>query len=67
MRTTINGNPHEKILKTKDLAALFRVDPITIAMWRAQKRGPPYYKINGRVHYREKDVMDWLEGSKREA
>jgi excisionase family DNA binding protein len=66
MKTTIPNNPHGRIMAVKELASLLKVHRDTLCLWRKEGKGPPYYKVNRLVHYREKDVMDWLEKSRRE-
>lgn len=33
----------------------------TLASWRTERRGPPWYKVAGRVYYRGRDILAWLE------
>ncbi|MFO7553818.1 MAG: hypothetical protein R6W88_01315 [Desulfobacterales bacterium] len=32
----------------------------TLANWRAQKRGPKYYKVSRKIIYRREDIEDFL-------
>lgn len=32
----------------------------TLANWRSQRRGPPFYKLGSRVVYDDADVDAWL-------
>ena len=41
--------------------------PGTLKVWRAQKRGPRFYKLNSKlVLYRDCDVDQWIEQQARE-
>ena len=33
----------------------------TLAAWRSQGRGPAFIKIGGRVHYRGRDLNQWID------
>ena len=64
MRTTLPDNPHNRILTTKELCDLLCITRMTLSRWRKTRIGPPFYKVNNLVQYREADVMDWLESKK---
>ena len=34
----------------------------TLARWRMEQKGPPFYLIEGRVAYRWADIEAWLAG-----
>lgn len=48
------------LLATEDLSHLLGVDERTLAMWRAQHRGPDWVKLSRAVFYRRKDVEVWI-------
>lgn len=48
------------LLAPEDLAALIGVDVRTLALWRAQKRGPDVAKLGRAVFYRRSDVNAWI-------
>jgi predicted DNA-binding transcriptional regulator AlpA len=50
-----------QLLSPADLAALIGVDERTLAVWRAQKRGPDFVKLGRAVFYRQTDVNAWIE------
>ena len=50
-----------ELLSPADLAALIGVDERTLAVWRAQKRGPDFVKLGRAVFYRRADVNTWIE------
>ena len=61
----INSKP--KQLTSDEAAAIVGVSKQTMAAWRCTKKETiPYYKIGGKVFYREADLLEWLE-SKRVA
>jgi len=48
------------LLSPSDLAELIGVDERTLAVWRAQKRGPDPVKLGRSVFYRREDVQAWI-------
>ena len=48
----------KKFITATELAKRWKRSPRTLANQRLQKKGPPYYKINGRVLYDLKDIED---------
>jgi hypothetical protein len=48
------------ILAPEDLAAMIGVDTRTLAVWRAQKRGPDAVRVGRAIFYRRQDVAAWL-------
>jgi hypothetical protein len=43
-----------------DLAELLDLDARTLAVWRAQKRGPDFVRAGRAVFYRRCDIEAWL-------
>jgi predicted DNA-binding transcriptional regulator AlpA len=41
------------------------VEPDTLYRWRAEGKGPPFYKIGRYVKYRPREVEEWVESRKR--
>jgi hypothetical protein len=39
--------------------------PITLAIWRMQKKGPPVTRIGRRILYRKSSVRAWLQSQER--
>ena len=37
----------------------------TLRAWRVKGRGPRYYKIGGKIFYRESDLEAWIEAQVR--
>jgi predicted DNA-binding transcriptional regulator AlpA len=50
-----------ELLSPTDLGSLIGVDERTLAVWRAQKRGPDFVKLGRSVFYRQADVRSWVE------
>lgn len=50
-----------ELLSPTDLSALIGVDERTLAVWRAQRRGPDFVKLGRAVFYRRADVNAWIE------
>lgn len=48
-------------MTSKEVAELTRTAPETIRYWRHVKKGPKFFKANGRVLYRRDDVQAWLD------
>ena len=48
-------------LTTKEAAKFLSVSEQTMLNWRAQRRGPKYFKLGLKsVRYKLKDLEDWL-------
>jgi hypothetical protein len=41
-------------------AAELHVAPITLAIWRMQKKGPPVTRIGRRVLYKKSSLREWV-------
>jgi hypothetical protein len=48
------------ILSPEDLADMIGVDTRTLAVWRAQKRGPDVVRAGRAIFYRRGDIEAWL-------
>ena len=48
------------LLTTQDAAALLRVNPETLKVWRARGGGPRFAKLGRRVLYRQQDLEDFV-------
>jgi hypothetical protein len=58
MRHMQNGSTDTR-LNTKQVAALLKVTPTTVANWRKQKIGPRWYRRVRKVFYLKADVENW--------
>ncbi len=53
------------MLTPKQVAEMLGITPRTLDNWRAEKKGPPYYKVEGFIRYNEEEIMKWLESRKQ--
>lgn len=51
-----------KLMTTAEVADLVRRPPATLRYWRHINEGPPSFRLQGRVVYREDAVLTWIEG-----
>jgi hypothetical protein len=51
---------NDRFLSPADLETLIGIPRKTLANWRSDRVGPPYYRFGGRIRYREADVLLWL-------
>ncbi len=52
-------------LTSAELAAKLGRSVITLERWRRLRKGPPFYRVMGRVVYDQADVDAWLEAQKQ--
>lgn len=50
---------------TKGQAARIGLSPKTLENWRSNGRGPPYYKVGGRIVYDDAEVDAWFASKRR--
>jgi len=48
-----------------DIARCCRVSPRTVEGWRLRGKGPPFFRVVGRVVCDRRDFEIWLEGCRR--
>jgi excisionase family DNA binding protein len=53
----------ERLLTARELAELLGFSPATIVDW-AEAGKLPAFKIGGRLRFREREVVEWLEGQR---
>lgn len=62
-------SPSPRVLTPPELATRWQIHPQTLANWRAQGRGPAYFKLGmgkgTRITYREADVLAFEEACMR--
>lgn len=46
-------------LSSAELAKRWNLHVVTLANWRAQKRGPAFVKLGTKVRYRMEDVLNY--------
>lgn len=57
----------DDLITAQELAALLALSPATLEGWRVARKGPPYYRLNGRtVRYSRSESLAWAT-SKRVA
>ncbi len=52
-------------LTSAELAAKLGRSVITLERWRRLRKGPPFYRVMGRVVYDQADVDAWLDAQKQ--
>jgi predicted DNA-binding transcriptional regulator AlpA len=58
--------PKSPLLTPDEVSRILGHKKKTLANWRAKKIGPRWYRYGGRIHYRQSDIDNWIEGSKSE-
>jgi len=53
-----------RLLIPQDLEREYGISTKTLANWRSQGKGPPYFKLGNAVRYRGGEVNKWIAGSK---
>jgi len=48
-----------------DAASYLGSRPSTLRAWRVKGKGPRYYKIGGKVFYKNTDLETWIEAQGR--
>lgn len=49
------------LLTVQEVAERLRVTPAAVRNWRLTRKGPPSFKICGRVVFREDQLEAWLD------
>lgn len=57
---------NDKMLSIPVVCERLGVSKSTLAQWRVEKKNLAYYKLGGRVMYREEDINEFLKGKKVE-
>lgn len=55
----------DDLLTAENLAARLGLSRQSLAVWRLNGSGPPFYKAGSRVLYRVCDVEEWLKARRR--
>lgn len=53
-------------LTAAQLATQLNRSVITLERWRRLRKGPPFYRLMGRVVYDQADIDAWLQAQKQE-
>ncbi len=56
----------DEYIDDKQLAERTPFSRITFQVWRANSKGPPYYRVGRRCLYKWHEVVEWLEGRRVE-
>ena len=51
----------DKLLTTKEAAALLDMSQGSLDQWRSKGLGPPYIKVEGTVRYQAEEIGKWLK------
>ena len=51
----------ERLITSKEVAALLQVSQSTLCRWREQHQGPPWINLGGIPRYRPDDIARWTE------
>lgn len=49
-----------QLLKPAEVASILSVSESTLEAWRAQGKGPPWAKVEGRIRYEEARVREYV-------
>lgn len=52
---------HGDLLTPAEAAQIMRASEKTLAQWRSQRKGPPFVKMSGRIHYLRSDIEAWID------
>jgi hypothetical protein len=55
-------SPIGVLLPEQAAADLLHAKKQTMRAWRVRRKGPPFYKLNGRILYKREDLETWIEG-----
>ena len=61
------GNELTKMMRVEDVASFTGLSTSYLNKLRVTGFGPPFMKIGRAVLYKQKDVEDWLEKSRRQS
>ena len=54
------------MLSIEEVCEKLKVSKSTLAVWRAERKNLAFYKLGGRVVYKEEDIEEFLKGNKVE-
>jgi hypothetical protein len=60
LTTSVDRDDPNALLPPPAAARRLNVATQTLARWRMEQRGPPFYLVGGRVAYRWSEVEAWL-------
>jgi hypothetical protein len=54
-------------LRTEEMARAMGLEAKTLANWRGNGRGPPYYRAGRNVLYDREETLQWLKATRQAA
>jgi predicted DNA-binding transcriptional regulator AlpA len=60
-RTLPNQSNSSQLLTKPDVARLCRVSIYTVDRWTSRRIGPKFYRLNRRIVFQLRDVMEFVE------
>jgi hypothetical protein len=54
-------SPVGALVSEQDAADILHAKKQTMRAWRVRRKGPPFYKLNGRILYKREDLEVWIE------
>jgi len=63
MRSIINSNDADILLKEEDAAHLLSLSVRTLQAWRVRIAGPPFVHVGRAVRYRRRDLIAWIDAN----
>lgn len=54
----------DKLLNTEESAEFLGLRPVTLEMWRWQRKGPPFRRHGRRVFYALSELRTWSDGQR---
>lgn len=52
-----------ELLTPVQMQEVYNLNAKTLANWRSQSKGPPYYKLSNQIRYPVKEIEKWLRES----
>jgi predicted DNA-binding transcriptional regulator AlpA len=61
MSASFHGDDDDRFLTEKQAAARLGLNPKTLCVWRAERKGPSYLKCGRAVRYSVRSLIAWEE------
>jgi hypothetical protein len=55
----------DEFLTTQEAAAFIKYGVSTLENWRAEGKGPKYFKPQDKVLYAKSDLIEWVKGEEK--
>lgn len=59
----VSHKSQKKYLTPKEFSREYGFSTGTLANWRMQRKGPPYYLVGRNVFYNRKDIERWIRNN----